>query len=136
MFGVGRHTSVDIFSLPRRSSESTELGCLRLYVAIGINRLPDGEGSINVAWYCESHRQADRETDECLRVMEVKDWVKRRVVNHRHVPSTAHQTMYLVMDRFQAIVISAITGRNPGFITEIGVVGVRREKIVQAIAER
>lgn len=40
------------------------------------------------------------------------------------------------MDRFYAVVITAITVRNPGFVAEISVIGVGREKIVQAVAER
>jgi len=43
--------------------------------------------------------------------------------------------MDLVMDRLDAVVATAITVRNPGFITEIRVVGVRCKKIVQAIAK-
>jgi hypothetical protein len=67
--------------------------------------------------------------------MEVENGIKGRVVNDAHMTTATHQPMDLVMDRLDAVVITAVT-RNPGFVAEIGVVGVRREKIVQAIAER
>ena len=66
--------------------------------------------------------------------MQVEDGVECRIFHPRHVATAPHQTVDLIMDGFYAVVITAITVRNPGFVAEISVLGVRGEEIVQAIA--
>lgn len=73
---------------------------------------------------------------DSLRVMKVEDGVEGRVVNNRHVSTATDQAMDLVMDRFYAVVVTTIAVRDPGFVAEISVIGIRCEEIVQAITER
>jgi len=68
--------------------------------------------------------------------MEIEDRVECRIVNNSHVATAAHQAMYLIMNRLNTVIITAATGWDPGFIAEIGVVGVCCEKVVQSVAER
>lgn len=80
---------------------------------IRINCLPHGEDTIDHS------------------VMKHKHWVECRICDPAHVSTISNEAVNGVMDRFYGVVIVWVWIGDPGFITELGVVGVVGQQIVE-----
>lgn len=68
-------------------------------------------------------------------MVEKENGVKSGIVDNTHMPTVTNQTMDLVVNRLNTVIATTTGSCNPSFVAEIGVVGVRSEKVVQAVAK-